>query len=102
MRYEGYGPGGEALIIETEMPERRLQQCLGAVGPAGLLLADDTEMYERNQRGINVRRPEWVFLGRGTHRERRDEDGYRIGHSTDEVPSRGIWRHYRGLMEAAR
>src|SRR3546814_10595942 len=31
---------------------RRLrQQTMGSVGPAGLLLADDTEMYERNHRG---------------------------------------------------
>ena len=26
-------------------------------------------------------------------------DGFRVGHATDEVPSRGIWRHYRALME---
>ncbi len=84
-----------------DLNRRMRQQTMGSVGPAGLLLADDTEMYERNQRGINVRRPEWVFLGRGTHRERRDEQGFRVGHSTDEVPSRGIWRHYRGLMERA-
>lgn len=84
-----------------DLNRRMRQQTMGSVGPAGLLLADDTEMYERNQRGIAVRRPEWVFLGRGMHRERRDEDGFRIGHSTDEVPSRGIWRHYQGLMEAA-
>ncbi len=84
-----------------DLNRRMRQQTMGSVGPAGLLLADDTEMYERNQRGIAVRRPEWVFLGRGTHRERRDADGFRIGHSTDEVPSRGIWRHYQGLMEAA-
>ena len=81
-----------------DLNRRMRQQTMGSVGPAGLLLADDTEMYERNQRGIAVRRPEWVFLGRGTHRERRDEQGFRVGHSTDEVPSRGIWRHYQGLM----
>jgi phenylpropionate dioxygenase-like ring-hydroxylating dioxygenase large terminal subunit len=81
---------------------RRLrQQTMGSVGPAGFLLADDSEMYERTQRGVAARRPEWLFLGRGAQRERRDADGYRIGHNTDEVTSRGIWRHYRALMEAA-
>ena len=35
------------------------------------------------------------------HRERRDADGFLIGDNTDEVPSRGIWRHYRATMEAA-
>jgi phenylpropionate dioxygenase-like ring-hydroxylating dioxygenase large terminal subunit len=84
-----------------DLNRRMRQQTMGSVGPAGLLLADDTEMYERNQRGVAVRRPEWVFLGRGTHRERRDEQGFTIGHSTDEVPSRGIWRHYQSLMDGA-
>ena len=27
--------------------------------------------------------------------------GELIGDNTDEVPSRGIWRHYRATMEAA-
>ena len=80
---------------------RRLrQQTMGSVGPAGLLLADDTEMYERNHRGAKIADPEWITLTRGLHRERRDENGYLTGHSTDEVPQRGIWRHYLNLMTA--
>ena len=66
-----------------------------------VLLADDAEMYERTQMGVRMRNPEWLFLGRGKHRERRDADGFLIGDNTDEVPSRGIWRHYRATMEAA-
>lgn len=83
-----------------DLNRRMRQQTMGSVGPAGLLLADDTEMYERTQRGVEASKADWVYLGRGEHRERRDESGYRVGHTTDEVPSRGIWRHYRGLMEA--
>lgn len=80
---------------------RRLrQQTMGSVGPAGLLLADDTEMYERNHRGAKIRDPEWITLVRGLHRERRDENDFLIAHSTDEVPQRGIWRHYVDLMAA--
>jgi len=82
---------------------RRLrQQTMGSVGPAGLLLADDTEMYERNHRGAKILDPEWLVLTRGLHRERRDESGFRIAHSTDETPQRGIWRHYLNLMNKAR
>lgn len=82
---------------------RRLrQQTMGSVGPAGLLLADDTEMYERNHRGAKILDPEWLVLTRGLHRERRDENGFRIAHSTDETPQRGIWRHYLNLMNEAR
>jgi len=80
---------------------RRLrQQTMGSVGPAGLLLADDTEMYERNHRGARINNPEWLTLSRGLSREHRDDRGYRIGHATDEVPQRGIWRHYLNLMTA--
>ncbi|QRG05667.1 aromatic ring-hydroxylating dioxygenase subunit alpha [Xanthobacter dioxanivorans] len=82
---------------------RRLrQQTMGSVGPAGFLLADDTEMYERNHRGAKIPDPEWLTLTRGLHRERRDENGFRIAHSTDETPQRGIWRHYLNLMTQAR
>jgi len=84
-----------------DINRRMLQQTIGSVGPAGLLLADDSEMYERNQRGVQALRPEWLQIKRGMHRERRDEDGLLIGDATDEVPQRGIWRHYRSLMEEA-
>ncbi len=81
---------------------RRLrQQTMGSVGPAGFLLADDAEMYERSHRGVQEKNPEWVYLGRGSHRERSDEQGFRVGHATDDLCSRGMWQHYRSLMEAA-
>jgi phenylpropionate dioxygenase-like ring-hydroxylating dioxygenase large terminal subunit len=85
-----------------DLSRRMLQQTLGSVGPAGFLLADDSEMYERNQRGVQVRRPEWLVLKRGLHRERLDEDGHLVGDATDEVPMRAIWAHYRKLMEHGR
>ena len=84
-----------------ELNERMLRQTLGSVGPAGFLLADDSEMYERNQRGVQARAPEWLDLSRGLHRERRDADGHLVGHVTDEVTLRAMWRHYRALMAIA-
>lgn len=84
-----------------DLNRRLRQQTMGSVGPAGFLLADDAEMYERTQLGVQSRNPEWLYLGRGKHREREDEQGYLIGDATDETPTRGIWRHYRSLMEAA-
>ncbi|NWD66912.1 aromatic ring-hydroxylating dioxygenase subunit alpha [Pseudomonas gingeri] len=83
-----------------DLNRRMRQQTMGSVGPAGLLLADDSEMYERNQRGVQSLNPEWVFIGRGKNRERIDADGFHIGDATDEVPSRGMWAHYRSLMES--
>ncbi len=84
-----------------DLNRRMRQQTMGSVGPAGFLLADDAEMYERSHRGVQEKSPEWVYLGRGEHRERTDDQGLRIAHVTDEVPSRGMWQHWRSLMEAA-
>lgn len=84
-----------------DLNRRMRQQTMGSVGPAGFLLADDAEMYERTQLGAHATNPEWLYLGRGRHRERKDERGFLIGDVTDETPSRGIWRHYRDLMEFA-
>jgi len=83
-----------------DMNRRMLHQTIGSVGPAGLLLADDSEMYERNQRGVQARTPEWLVLRRGLHRERLDADGHPVGDATDEITLRAMWRHYRSLMEA--
>jgi fatty-acyl-CoA synthase len=78
-----------------------VSQSVGSVGPAGMLLADDTEMYERNQRGVAMLRPEWLDLRRGLGRERLDERGLKIGTATDETGMRGFWAHYLTLMRAA-
>ena len=85
-----------------QLTRRMLQQTLGSVGPAGFLLADDSEMYERNQQGVQALTPEWLVLRRGLNRERLDERGRRIGHTNDEVPIRAIWQHYRQLMTGER
>lgn len=84
----------------TELNKRMVSQSIGSVGPAGMLLADDTEMYERNQRGVEALSPEWLDVRRGLGRERTDEDGFTIGAATDETSMRGFWRHYKKLMEA--
>ncbi len=83
-----------------ELNRRMVSQCMGSVGPAGMLLADDTEMYERNQRGVQALDPEWLDVRRGLNRERVDENGFTIGGATDETGMRGFWSHYKSLMEA--
>jgi fatty-acyl-CoA synthase len=82
-----------------DMNHRLLQQAIGSIGPAGFLLADDGEMYERAQRGVVASEPAWLVLRRGLQRERLDDKGYTIADNTDELPQRAIWRHYRELMD---
>jgi hypothetical protein len=84
-----------------DLNRRMLQQTIGSVGPAGFLLADDSDMYERNQRGVQALAPEWLVLERGRHRERLDDNGFTVADVTDELAQRAIWRHYKSLMQAA-
>jgi phenylpropionate dioxygenase-like ring-hydroxylating dioxygenase large terminal subunit len=76
----------------------RLRRHEYAYGPAGKILPDDMDIFERNQIALEARGHEWITLNRGLHRERRDENGLPIGHPTDELPQRAIWRHYKALM----
>jgi fatty-acyl-CoA synthase len=87
------------LTGAPELNRRMISQSVGSVGPAGMLLADDTEMYERNQRGVAMLAPEWLDLRRGLARERLDQRGLKIGTATDETAMRGFWSHYLSLME---
>lgn len=83
-----------------DLNKRMVSQALASIGPSGMLLADDTEMYERNQAGLNQRDPEWVDISRGKHRETHDEDGYTISNNTDETPNRAFWSNYLEIMTA--
>jgi len=87
------------LAGAPELNRRMVSQCVGSVGPAGMLLADDTEMYERNQQGLEALTPEWLDVRRGIHRETFDEKGHPVGSATDETGMRGFWSHYKNLME---
>lgn len=82
-----------------DLNKRMLAQSVGSVGPAGMLLADDTEMYERNQAGLAQLLPEWLDLRRGINRECIDDNGFRIGGATDETAMRAFWTHYKKVME---
>lgn len=81
-----------------EINERTLRRCEGALGPAGFLIADDSEIAELNQRGLRNDVPEWLLLGRGLHDETHQPDGTIVGGLMDETSQRAFWRHYAGVM----
>jgi phenylpropionate dioxygenase-like ring-hydroxylating dioxygenase large terminal subunit len=84
--------------VDPELNSQRLRRHEAAYGPAGFILADDLEIWERNQRALDSRLDEWMILRRGLHRERLDENGHPVSHIADETAIRGIWRHYVELM----
>ena len=80
-----------------ELNRRAVHRANGALGSAGLYLADDAEMGERNQLGLSASKPRWLDTSRGLHTETVDGD-YREGHMEDDVASREFWREYARLM----
>jgi phenylpropionate dioxygenase-like ring-hydroxylating dioxygenase large terminal subunit len=69
-------------------------------GPSGFGSPDDVEVFVCTQTGVQASAVDWVLLSRGQHREV-VRDGERIGHSTDETPTRSIYREWRRLMVEA-
>jgi phenylpropionate dioxygenase-like ring-hydroxylating dioxygenase large terminal subunit len=81
-----------------DLNARNLRQTNASLGPAGLVLADDVAMFERTQRGLEARQPEWLSRERGAHRTQVDENGIRIGCMSDDTAILGFWERYRELM----
>ncbi len=85
----------------AELNQRSLRRCEGALGPAGLLLADDAEIADMVRQGLHSDQPGWVLLKRGAQDEEQHADGTRVGALKDETPQRAFWRHYKCVMEGA-
>jgi fatty-acyl-CoA synthase len=81
-----------------ELNQRVFRQTGGSIGPAGMVLADDTAMWERNYRGLHAQQPEWLYRRRGTHRVEVESGGAASGRTTDDVAIMGFWEQYRKLM----
>lgn len=87
--------------VPPEINQQILRFHETSFGPAGFLSPDDIEIMERNQIGIQAQGNEWLFIGRGAHREEKLADGGTLGHDMDENQLRGFWRHYARLMSEA-
>jgi fatty-acyl-CoA synthase len=87
--------------VPPEINERLLRAHESSFGPAGFLSPDDFEILERSQVGVEAHVNEWLFIGRGVHREKPLPDGGSLGAAMDENHLRGMWRHYLHLMNGA-
>jgi phenylpropionate dioxygenase-like ring-hydroxylating dioxygenase large terminal subunit len=84
--------------VAPEVNQFRLRGHEVFFGPAGFGAPDDLEMFERLQLGLKNELDPWLILSRGLERERREADGTRVGHVTDEVTQRGIFREWKRVM----
>lgn len=68
------------------------------VGIAGILSADDIDVFAGNQNALSATGAEWITLTRGHGMEEVLPSGERIGAYSDEAPQRAFWRKWRDMM----
>jgi phenylpropionate dioxygenase-like ring-hydroxylating dioxygenase large terminal subunit len=83
-----------------EINEGRLRSHEFMFGAAGFISPDDIEIMERNQIALRASGNEWLFIGRGEHRDTIHPDGGSTGYTMDENHIRAFWQHYAGVMHA--
>ncbi|MHC1561199.1 aromatic ring-hydroxylating oxygenase subunit alpha [Actinomycetospora sp. C-140] len=86
------------LAGARELNRRTALQCSGAMGPAGLIIADDAEIGDRNQVALHTVEPSFLDISRGVERETAEGAVQESKWGGDETTQRGIWRSYRDLM----
>ncbi|WP_338616326.1 Rieske 2Fe-2S domain-containing protein [Pigmentiphaga sp. CHJ604] len=68
------------------------------VGSAGMLSADDIDIFAGNQNALKATGLRWVTLSRGLGLERMAASGVREGAYSDETPQRAFWRKWARCM----
>jgi len=83
--------------VEDQLNKFRLRTQEFEFGPCGVVFADDLDVFERAQRGLQSSAVEWLLVSRGLDRERL-ENGYLCGEMMDETQHRALYRKWKGLM----
>jgi fatty-acyl-CoA synthase len=86
----------------VEINRELLRHHEGYFGPAGFLVSDDLEILERSQIALQAEGNDWLYIGRGVHREKDLGGGVIAGNAMDENQLRGFWRHYAAVMSTNR
>jgi benzoate/toluate 1,2-dioxygenase alpha subunit len=71
------------------------------VGTAGILSADDIDVFAGAENALNAQGFDWLTLSRGLGKEEIKDSGERMGVYSDETPQRAFWRQWRSMMTAA-
>ena len=83
-----------------EINSNRMLDAQTRVGTAGILSADDIDVFAGGQNALKAGGFDWITLSRGLQREEIKPCGERVGVYSDEVPQRAFWRKWRALMSA--
>ncbi len=84
--------------VPKEISANRMNDVQTRVGTAGIVGADDIEVFNGNQTSLLARGAQWLTLSRGLGIEEVLPSGERIGAFSDETPQRAFWRQWHALM----
>lgn len=84
--------------LPSEVNSARLVDYQFVHGNAGVVPADDVDIFAANQTALGAAPDEWLILSRGMQDETALPSGERIGQFTDELPQRAFWRQWAGMM----
>lgn len=89
------------VLIEDGHPQINQNRMLDAqtrIGTAGILSADDIDVFAGNQNALKASGADRVTLSRGLGKETQEENGGLVGVYSDETPQRAFWRKWASLM----
>jgi phenylpropionate dioxygenase-like ring-hydroxylating dioxygenase large terminal subunit len=86
--------------VSDDLNQRRLRSQEFEFGCAGVVYADDLEIFERTQKGLQSRAQDWLLFARGLDRET-IRNGYVSAAMTDETQHRGMYRRWKEMMTQA-
>ncbi|MDX3906353.1 MAG: Rieske 2Fe-2S domain-containing protein [Pigmentiphaga sp.] len=92
------------VMIEDAHEQLNANRMLDAqtrVGTAGILSADDIDVFAGNQYALQAEGFDWITLSRGLDKEEVLPTGERVGVYSDETPQRAFWRTWRSKMTSA-
>jgi phenylpropionate dioxygenase-like ring-hydroxylating dioxygenase large terminal subunit len=81
-----------------EINSNRMLDAQTRVGTAGILSADDIDVFAGGQNALKAKGFNWITLTRGLGQEEIHPDGERVGVYSDETPQRAFWRKWSTLM----
>lgn len=86
--------------IPEEITAQRLNDVQTRVGTAGIVGADDIDVFNGNQTSLQALGAKWFTLSRGLGKEQILDNDQRVGGFSDETPQRAFWRQWDKLMSA--
>ncbi len=86
--------------VDDAINSNRMLDAQTRVGSAGILSADDIDVFAGNQNALSATGADWITLTRGHGMEQVLPSGEHLGAYSDEAPQRAFWRKWKEMMKS--